>query len=610
MKKITTIIVLSTLLFSTICLTSCNRECEHKNMTSSQVSSTCTEAGKTVYTCPDCNFTYNDDIIPPKGHIFTENVVLPTCEKAGYTEYTCQCGYSYISDQTSAKGHDFQKIVNAPECEKAGDTLYICRSCDYVYSSDSVKPLGHTFKTVVIPPTCTESGHTLYSCTECSFEYISDTVAPTGHKLSEEITPPTCLEDGSTLFSCSVCDYKFISDIVPKKDHAFVEEVLREVNCTEPGEIKYSCECGETYSAIVAPEGHDFSRSVTMPTLSDMGFTEFSCKNCSFKYKGEYRFHSALFNGAYAENSEPLAVGIDVSQHNHQTNEKDEFLPIDWTSIAKSGIDYVILKAGSTLRENGTKGGVEVTFEEDYSAAREAGLDVGVYFYTYSRSVEEIRIDAYMLLSALDGKKFEYPIYLDLEDDSLRDLDKTLLSEMCVEFFTILQRAGYYTGLYVNHEWLNNVIDTSVALSKFDIWYARYNSEKSDVWNSEKFGDPLGMWQYTDSGVLDAFGDKAVDMNIAFKDYPSIIIEGGYNGYDSDVNFADDHLEFVWISANSLTVRSTPIFEGTENVLGYVTFGERFVVLEKNEDYTKIIYNGKEAYISANTKYISFSPVW
>lgn len=607
MKKISILFIILSVISLTILFSSCKNECAHEYDAAVPVAD-CEDVVIDARVCKKCGVK-NNAVIQPKGHKFTENKVEVSCTSDGYTLYTCDCGFSYKSDIVSALGHDLRAIVNAPTCEKVGNTQYICRRCDFVYTSDVVKPLGHSFETAVTSPTCTEAGFTVFKCKNCSFEYFSDHMAPTGHSISENVIDPSCLEEGYTLYSCDNCDYEYISDMVPKKEHTYTSEVLREVNCTETGEIKYTCSCGDTYSVSVAPFGHDFIRSVTMPTLSDMGFTEFLCKNCEYGYVGEYRFYSSILKDAYAENDEPLALGIDVSCYNHSTTSGGEFLPIDWQAVSDGGVDYVILKAGSTLRENGTKGGIEVTFEEDYLGAHEAGLDVGVYFYTYAKNVAEIRIDAYLLLSILDGKQFEYPIYLDLEDDSLRGIDKATLNEMCVEFFTILQRAGYYTGLYVNNEWLYNVIDSDIALSKFEIWYARYDGN-DNIWNTEKYGLPLGMWQYTDCGALDAFGEIEVDMNIAYKDYPSLIVNGGYNGYDGDVNFADDLLEFVWIAANSLTVRSDPTFDGSDNIVGYATFGERFVVLEKSDAYTKILFNGVEAYISSNTAYISFSPVW
>ena len=180
-------------------------------------------------------------------------------------------------------------------------------------------------------------------------------------------------------------------------------------------------------------------------------------------------------------------------------------------------------------------GGIETTFEVDYSGARAAGLDIGVYFYTYAKNVSEIKKDAEFLVSILDGKKFEYPIYLDLEDESLADIEPSILTEMCVTFFSILQQNGYYTGLYVNNEWLNNILQTEKMLDLFEIWYARYpKNVTSYVWDVEKYGAHLGMWQYTDKGSLAAIPEIDIDMNYAYKDYPTLIAKLGLNGLESN----------------------------------------------------------------------------
>ena len=161
--------------------------------------------------------------------------------------------------------------------------------------------------------------------------------------------------------------------------------------------------------------------------------------------------------------------------------------------------------------------GIDPTFEKSYAEAKAAGLDVGVYFYTRATSVHEITLEANLVLSALQGKQFEYLIYLDLEDESLMTIHPSILNEMCMTFFTTLQRAGYYTGLYVNDEWLYNLIDKETALSRFEIWYARYPKyEEGELptWNEEEFGKTLGMWQYTDNGTIDGI-DHTLILNIA-----------------------------------------------------------------------------------------------
>ena len=68
-------------------------------------------------------------------------------------------------------------------------------------------------------------------------------------------------------------------------------------------------------------------------------------------------------------------------------------------------------------------------------------------------------------------------------------------------------------------------------LALFDIWYARYPLSTDEfVWNVEKYGQHLGMWQYTESGVIEGIENNLFDMNYCYRDYPSIIKKQGLNG--------------------------------------------------------------------------------
>ena len=135
-----------------------------------------------------------------------------------------------------------------------------------------------------------------------------------------------------------------------------------------------------------------------------------------------------------------------------------------------------------------------------------------------------------MLMLWLEGKQLEYPVYLDLEDPTLEGLGKNHLSNMCTAFLCELQKNGYYTGLYTNHTWLTTILDSAKMLSLFDIWYARYPGTDIPVWNEEKYGQQLGMWQYTQSGKINGIeGD--FDFNYSYRDYPAIIKKWKLNGY-------------------------------------------------------------------------------
>ena len=388
--------------------------------------------------------------------------------------------------------------------------------------SCNLKPHEHSFGEwqTELEPTCTAPGSAVRECIECGFcEY--EAIPLKEHDTSRTVIEPTCKSEGYTLLKCD-CGYESITDVTDKLAHTFSHSTI-EPTCEDDGYDLHVCQICD-YSckdSVVVATGHNFTQTSIYPTVLKAGSTTYTC-HCSFSYTEDIPY-SVILPNAYAGSDRIVAHGIDVSQWNHQKNGSD-YLPLDWNAIKAAGIDFVILKAGST------KTPLEPTFQMDYEGARAAGLEVGAYFYTYSDSVEKIKADAELFLEALDGKTFEYPVFLDLEDPSIAELSKPLLSSMCAEFISVLQAQGYYAGLYVNHDWLFNILDTNNAIETYEIWYARFPGTTDPTWNEEKYGKHLGMWQYTDSGIINGI-DSNFDMNYAYKSYKEIMIKWGFNGY-------------------------------------------------------------------------------
>ena len=407
-----------------------------------------------------------------------ENIKLSThgadCDNEGYILHKCSdCGFEYKSDIKPPKGHTLSSEIVLPTCHSEGYTLYSCE-CGYNYKNDFVVPTEHTLSKKTIPQTCSKQGYTEYTCA-CGYSFKSDYVSPTGHTLSSETISPTCTYQGYTESLCSVCGYFFTSD-------------------------------------YTAPTGHDFVSEVTRPTSSSVGFTKFTC-HCKYEYVGEYIMSSDIFKGAYVDGEDVLAYGIDISHWNGVIN---------WQEIKSAGIDFVIIKAGST-------NGKDSAFEQNYASAKAAGLDVGCYFYTYAKTVEEINADADSFMNMIAGKKFEYPVYLDIEDPSQEALGEALLTEMCITFIEKLQLNGYFGAIYANNNWLVNLLNTQTITTYFDVWLARWTLSGEANWGSS-FGTRMGLWQYSCTGKIGSHSCD-FDMNVAFKDYPSLIKELGYNGY-------------------------------------------------------------------------------
>ena len=373
-------------------------------------------------------------------------------------------------------------------------------------------------------PTCESEGKTMHTCNDCSYHFITDPVPKAAHKYVSRTVPPTCTSEGYTFYFCACGDF-YKGESIPAIEHTFAEQAFT-ATCTSEGYIEHTCQsCGYSYKDTTTPTApHEYVSTVYLPTALKSGYTEHIC-SCSESYKDTFISYTEILSSPYVDSSDILSRGIDVSRWNHQIDAASgEYLPLDWQLIKSSGFDFVIIKAGST------RSGKEPTFEMDYEGAKSAGIAVGAYFYTYSSTEEGIKNDVESLLGYLSGKTFEYPIYFDLEDPSLISLGKSELTRLCEVFICSMQENGYYSALYTNNNWLRNILDTSRILSLFDIWYARYPQTELPVWNEEKYGKQLSMWQYTQTGEIDGI-EGYFDMNLCYRNYTDIMKKWKLNGF-------------------------------------------------------------------------------
>ena len=135
-----------------------------------------------------------------------------------------------------------------------------------------------------------------------------------------------------------------------------------------------------------------------------------------------------------------VTKGLDISEHQAGINIQ---------KIKDAGFDYVILRAGVKLNAGSNR--KDYNFEEFYAAARKAGLDIGTYYYSQAKNVNEAKEEAKCFLEYIKGKTFEYPVYLDFESGTVRDYlnkDSTRATEICYAFMDTMRDAGYLVGLY------------------------------------------------------------------------------------------------------------------------------------------------------------------
>lgn len=205
-----------------------------------------------------------------------------------------------------------------------------------------------------------------------------------------------------------------------------------------------------------------------------------------------------------------LYSGIDVSKWQGT---------IDFNKVKQSGVDFVMLRTGFGRFE----GQEDKFFTPNYQAAKKAGLFVGAYHYSYAKTQEEAREEANFCLSIIEGKKFEFPIAFDMEERSVALLGRDKVSAIAKAFCDVLEDAGYYVSIYANKSWLLNYF-TEEIFQKYDIWLAHW-VETTD------FPKAYGMWQYTSDGEVHGVSGR-VDLDDAYKPYPSIMKENGINGFE------------------------------------------------------------------------------
>ena len=210
--------------------------------------------------------------------------------------------------------------------------------------------------------------------------------------------------------------------------------------------------------------------------------------------------------------------GLDISSYQKEIN-FDEI---------KSKVDFLILRAGFTgWGGDGTNKNKDSCFENFYSKSKARGIPVGAYWYSCANTYEKGKAEAeYLYNNCLKGKQFEYPIYMDVEEDRHQQVGKSRMADAIKGFCEYLENKGYYVGIYANSNYFNNFIDTA-KLSMYDKWLAVWTSNKP----SFKYGD-YGLWQNSSSGYISGM---RVDTDYAYKDYPTIIKKAGLNGYSKGI---------------------------------------------------------------------------
>lgn len=197
-----------------------------------------------------------------------------------------------------------------------------------------------------------------------------------------------------------------------------------------------------------------------------------------------------------------MLKGIDVSANNET---------IDWATVAAYGMDFVIIR----ITEIGNK--IDSFFERNYQGCISNKISIGVYKYSYALNVSEAQAEARKVVSVLNGKKLDFPVWLDFEWDKQKSLSQIQIAAIANVFADIVRAAGYKFGIYCNTDWYENYISPGLK-NKYDFWIANY--AKNDDGNMpERLKPSYGVgWQYSEHAKIPGILGE-VDRDVFYKDY-------------------------------------------------------------------------------------------
>lgn len=197
---------------------------------------------------------------------------------------------------------------------------------------------------------------------------------------------------------------------------------------------------------------------------------------------------------------------------------------IDWAQVAAAGYKGAMLKTVSTNHKLSKRADglyIDSTFEANYRNAKAAGLDVGVYYYTYATNKDMVNAELSLLRQAVYGKELTLPVAVDVEDNRLFSLDKQDLTDLAAYALHEVEQMGFYAQLYTYTSFAKaHLFVGGAALHPYDVWLADYTGK------TPKVDFKYNVHQHTSKGSVPGISGN-VDLNVTTINYPKIIRKKG-----------------------------------------------------------------------------------
>lgn len=199
---------------------------------------------------------------------------------------------------------------------------------------------------------------------------------------------------------------------------------------------------------------------------------------------------------------------IDVSHHQGS---------IDWEKVKADGVKGAIIRVSDSI------GTLDRQCDRNMAECERLGIPYGLYIYSRAGNDAMLQREAALILSKAKGHPIQYPLYIDLEQPG-----SGAYAKRAAEYFgSLVQKEGYWCGIYANLNWWNNYL---AGVDQFTKWVARYG-EKPSVNN-------LDMWQYSSAGRISGISGNC-DVNECYRDFPAEI-GGASSGGEGDLGNSGD----------------------------------------------------------------------
>ena len=287
----------------------------------------------------------------------------------------------------------------------------------------------------------------------------------------------------------------------------------------------------------------------------------------------------ATTNSGWPNDSRAISKGIDVSYHNGT---------IDWKRVKQSEVEYAIIRCGYGTND---KSQDDKKWEENVKGCTDNNIPYGVYLYSYADTVEKASSEADHAIRLLQGKKFKYPVYYDLEEDAIRKkLSKTEIANIAKTFCNKLSAKGYTVGIYANKDWFTNYL-TDSCFNNWTKWVAQYNT----VCNYQGKYD---MWQCSSTGRVPGISGN-VDLNYSYSPFENSYGGGNTNNGGTTTKYSDGlneiEGELYYFKNNRIDTSYT----------GLAQYGNEWYYIENgkvNWNYTGLAQHGIEWFYIENGK--------